>query len=169
MWAVGGCVVIRLVRHTIGLRGTSQHEVAMPEPNELDRNQTLFYPSQTCPHLTSLSPNKTRYTACWLCLMLCPQGWQSPGFPVSAASSSSSSSLSSCSSSSYSFGSGYDSSPLPGERPPLHARAQQHRIQIQQQQKEQQEEREQAKRWIGLLNAQYTQACMLTAGVEYTG
>ncbi|XP_076145862.1 uncharacterized protein LOC143128067 [Alosa pseudoharengus] len=46
------------------------------------------------------------------------QGWQSPGFLVSAASSS----LSSCSSSSYSFGSGYDSSPLPGEKPPLAAR-----------------------------------------------
>lgn len=43
------------------------------------------------------------------------QSWQSPGFPVSAASSSSA--LSSASSSSYSFASDYDSSPLPGDEP----------------------------------------------------
>ncbi|XP_028826202.1 uncharacterized protein LOC114784738 [Denticeps clupeoides] len=43
-------------------------------------------------------------------------GWHSPGFPVSTASSLSSSSPSSTSSSTYSFASGYDSSPVPGER-----------------------------------------------------
>ncbi|XP_031440928.1 uncharacterized protein si:dkey-19b23.7 [Clupea harengus] len=64
------------------------------------------------------------------------QGWQSPGFPVSAASSS----LSSASSSSYSFGSGYDSSPLPGEKPPLAARPRQQQTQAKQQQQQQQQQ-----------------------------
>ncbi|XP_062372646.1 uncharacterized protein si:dkey-19b23.7 isoform X2 [Sardina pilchardus] len=81
---------------------------------------------------------------------------QSPGFLVSAASSS----LSSCSSSSYSFGSGYDSSPLPGEKPPLaarphhhhqhhqhhHQQQQHHQLQPQQQEEEEQEEEQQASR-----------------------
>ncbi|KAL2079614.1 hypothetical protein ACEWY4_025358 [Coilia grayii] len=70
------------------------------------------------------------------------QDWQSPGFPVSAASSSSISG-----SSSYSFGSGYDSSPLPGERPPPHAaraRPQKHtEVEEQQQQHTEVEEQQQ--------------------------
>lgn len=37
-----GGLVNRLDRHTIGMWGSSQHETAMPEPNELDQNQPSF-------------------------------------------------------------------------------------------------------------------------------
>ncbi|XP_063043264.1 uncharacterized protein si:dkey-19b23.7 [Engraulis encrasicolus] len=62
------------------------------------------------------------------------QDCQSPGFPVSAASSSSSSMGDS--SSSYSFGSDYDSSPLPGEKPTLRGDAAARTRQQQQQQQQ---------------------------------